>query len=132
MKSTLIRLGLLAVMISALAGCGGASDGAPGAPGAPGTDGTSGNVVTATSLTADQWLVLKPTIDPASISVTINSPPVVKFKVTDDQYGNPLVGLGGQVQGHHQRSSKQTITSSLRWPSWCPSPAAPACGVATW
>ncbi len=98
MKSTLIRLGLMAVMISALASCGGASDGAPGAPGAPGTNGTSGNVVTATSLTADQWLVLKPTIDPASISVTINSPPVVKFKVTD-QYGDPLVGLGGQVQG---------------------------------
>jgi OmcA/MtrC family decaheme c-type cytochrome len=98
MKSTLIRLGLMAVMISALASCGGASDGAPGAPGAPGTNGTSGNVVSATSLTTDQWLALKPTIDPASISVTINSPPVVKFTVTD-QYGNPMVGLGGQVQG---------------------------------
>ncbi|MGA7594236.1 MAG: OmcA/MtrC family decaheme c-type cytochrome [Gallionella sp.] len=98
MKATLIRLGLMAVMISALASCGGTSNGAPGAPGAPGTNGTSGNAVTASSLTADQWLAIKPSIDPASISVTINSPPVVKFKVTD-QYGNPLVGLGGQVQG---------------------------------
>src|SRR5450759_1646065 len=97
MKSTLIRLGLLALMISALASCGGStgSTGQAGAPGTPGTPGTPGSVVNATNLTAAQWLALKPNIDPASISVTINSPPVVKFRVTD-QYGNPLVGLGGQ------------------------------------
>lgn len=96
MKSMLIRLGLLALMISALSGCGGndGATGATGAPGTPGAPGTGGSVV-ATNLTAAQWLVLKPSIDPASISVTIASPPVVKFKVTD-QYGNPLVGLGGQ------------------------------------
>jgi OmcA/MtrC family decaheme c-type cytochrome len=96
MKSIFIRIGLLALIISGLAGCGGGgSDGAAGAPGTPGTPGTNGNVLNATSLSTDQWLALKPSIDPTSISVTINSPPVVKFKVTD-QYGNPLVGLGGQ------------------------------------
>src|SRR5476651_885054 len=94
MKSIFIRIGLLALIISGLAGCGGGgSDGAAGAPGTPGTPGTNGNVLNATSLSTDQWLALKPSIDPTSISVTINSPPVVKFKVTD-QYGNPLVGLG--------------------------------------
>jgi OmcA/MtrC family decaheme c-type cytochrome len=96
MKSILIRLGLLALMISALASCGG-NDGSTGSAGAPGTPGTGGSVVNATNLTSAQWLALKPSIDPASISVTINSPPVVKFRVTD-QYGNPLVGLGGQRQ----------------------------------
>src|SRR5674476_403591 len=96
MKSMLIRLGLLALMISGLSGCGGndGSTGPAGAPGTPGTPGTGGSVA-ATNLTAAQWQALKPSIDPASISITINSPPVVKFRVTD-QYGNPLVGLGGQ------------------------------------
>ena len=96
MKSMLIRLGLLALMISGLSGCGG-NDGATGPAGAPGTPGTpgTGGSVAATNLTAAQWQALKPSIDPASISITINSPPVVKFRVTD-QYGNPLVGLGGQ------------------------------------
>jgi OmcA/MtrC family decaheme c-type cytochrome len=95
MKSIFIRIGLLALIISGLAGCGGGSDGTAGAPGAPGTPGANGNAVEATSLSTEQWLALKPSIDPTSISVTINSPPVVKFKVTD-QNGNPLVGLGGQ------------------------------------
>jgi OmcA/MtrC family decaheme c-type cytochrome len=95
MKSIFIRIGLLALIISGLAGCGGGSDGAAGAPGTAGTPGTNGNEVNATSLSTEQWLALKPSIDPTSITVTINSPPVVKFKVTD-QYGNPLVGLGGQ------------------------------------
>jgi len=52
-------------------------------------------MVSATSLTADQWMGLKPQIDPTSITVSIASPPVVTFKVTDDK-GNPVVGLGGQ------------------------------------
>ena len=93
MKSTLIRLGLLAVMISALASCGGGKDGAPGAPGAAGAPGVSGNTQVASNMDPAQWTALTPTIDPASISITIASPPVVKFRVTD-QYGNPLVGLG--------------------------------------
>jgi len=98
MKTILIRLGLLVLIISGLAGCGGGSDGAAGTAGTNGTNGTNGNEVIATELTADQWLALKPKIDPASISVTINNGvPVVKFAVSD-QYGNPLVGLGGQRQ----------------------------------
>ena len=92
MKSTLIRLGLMAVMISALASCGG-NDGAPGAPGATGAPGAPGGMIVASNLTDAQWAALTPTIDPASISITINSPPVVKFRVTDAN-GNPLVGLG--------------------------------------
>lgn len=100
MKSILIRLGLLAVMISALAGCGSGSTGpagAPGAPGTPGASGTGGSVV-ASNLSSDQWLALKPNINPASISVNMSGgQPVVKFAVTD-QYGNPLIGLGGQSQ----------------------------------
>lgn len=90
MKFTFIRLGLLAVMISALAGCGGATDGAPGVAGVPGTNG--GTLVAVSNLTAAEWAALTPTIDPASISITIASPPVVKFKVNDAN-GNPLVGL---------------------------------------
>jgi len=93
MKSTLIRLGLLAVMISALASCGGASDGAPGAPGT-----STGPLINVTNLSAAEFQALQPTIDPASISVAINNgPPVVKFKVADVN-GNPLVGMGGQSQ----------------------------------
>jgi len=96
MKSTLIRLGLLAVMISALAGCGSGSNGAAGAPGAPGTPGTGGSVITS-NLTADQWLALKPNIDPASIKVDMTTgKPVVSFAVTD-QYGNPVMGLGNMI-----------------------------------
>jgi len=94
MKSTLIliRLGLLAVMISALAGCGG-SDGAPGAAGAPGTPGTpGGEVIRAVNMTPEQWQTAQLSVDPASISVTINSAPVVKFRVTDDK-GNAITGL---------------------------------------
>ncbi|HAL40643.1 MAG TPA: hypothetical protein DCP03_22110 [Polaromonas sp.] len=94
--------GLLALSI---AGCGGGSDGAAGAPGAPGAPGATGPAggtgtgatasVNGASLTADQWQALTPTIDPASITVSINSPPVVTFKVTDGK-GNPVAGLGGQ------------------------------------
>lgn len=91
MKYTFIRLGLLALMISLLAGCSGST----GSSGTAGTNGTAGNLVSVTNLTADQWLALKPTIDPASVSVTIASAPVVKFRVTDVN-GNPLLGLGGQ------------------------------------
>src|SRR5450631_4724642 len=98
MKSIFIRIGLLALIISGLAGCGGGgSDGAAGAPGAPGTPGTSGNVVNAASLSSDQWLALKPSIDPASVSINMSSgKPVVKFTVTDGN-GNVLSGLGGQA-----------------------------------
>src|ERR1017187_4276690 len=94
MKTTLIRLGLLALMVSGLAGCGGG--GSDGAAGADGSNGTTG-LVNVASLAASDWQALKPSIDPASISVNISSgQPVVKFKVTDGK-GNALTGLGGQA-----------------------------------
>jgi len=105
MKSMLLRLGLVALIIGPLAGCGGGSDGAAGSAGATGPAGATGATgpagkdasatVNVANLTADQWKALKPSIDPSTISVSISSPPVVKFKVTDDK-GNPVVGLGGQ------------------------------------
>ncbi|MCX7178491.1 MAG: OmcA/MtrC family decaheme c-type cytochrome [Proteobacteria bacterium] len=58
-----------------------------------------------TSIAAADWKALKPTIDPASVSVTIASPPVVKFTVKD-QNGNPVVGLGAKSQ-----SSTATIAA---------------------
>jgi OmcA/MtrC family decaheme c-type cytochrome len=90
MKTTLIRLGLLALMVSVLFGCSGSKDGTTGSPG------IAGNLTKVTNLTADQWKALKPNIDQASISVSMASgTPVVKFTVTDEN-GNPLLGLGGQ------------------------------------
>lgn len=95
MKTILIRLGLLALMISSLAGCGGGSDGAAGTNGTNGTNGTYTLNTDSTVMSAADWQALKPQIDDASISVTMSSGhPVVKFKVTD-QNGNALVGLGG-------------------------------------
>lgn len=89
MKSILIRLGLLAIIISVLAGC-------SGSDGSAGSTGIAGNLTKVTNLTAEQWQALTPTVDPASISVNMSSgAPVVKFKVTDAN-GNPLLGLEGQ------------------------------------
>ncbi len=95
MRNKLIRFGLLALMISALAGCGGGSDGAAGTAGAPGAP---GKVLTnVANLSAAEFKALVPTIDPASVSVTIGTgKPVVKFTVTD-QDGNAVAGLGGQT-----------------------------------
>ena len=104
MKSILVRLGLAALMVGALAACGSGSTGAAGPAGAPGTNGTNTvATVNGKTLAAADWQALAPTIDPASISVTIapvsgavgSGAPVVKFKVTD-QNGDPVVGLGGQ------------------------------------
>lgn len=101
MKSTWMRLGLLALMISALAGCGAGKDGAAGAagtsgtPGTPGAPGTGGNVVNVKNLTTAEWKSLKPSI--SNISVNMSSgKPVVTFMVTDAN-NNPLIGLEGQT-----------------------------------
>ncbi len=105
----------------ALAGCGGGSDGAagaagtPGAPGAPGAAGPAGpagkdasavlaipsNTVAATPDAAAAWAALAPQV--TVTSVTINSPPVVKFTVKDAT-GKPIVGLGNT-----SKSSAQTV-----------------------
>lgn len=99
--TTLIRLGLLAVMISALAGCGGGSDGAPGAAGSNGSNGSngingSGNLVSVAAMTTTDWQALKPAVSNINVNMASGTP-VVTFKVTD-QNGNAVTGLGGSSQ----------------------------------
>ncbi len=101
--------------VAALAGCGGGSDGAPGATGAAGAAGAAGatgpqgpaganfvatvnvgsNSATPSAAAVATWQALQPQV--TVTSVAINSPPVVKFKLTD-QNGNPVVGLGAKTQ----------------------------------
>lgn len=78
--------GLCAIMASAfmLSGCSGSDNGVTAVT-------PTGTPVKVADLTPDQWADLAPKGEVTS--VTINSPPVVKFKVTDAS-GNPLVGLG--------------------------------------
>jgi len=104
MKSILVRLGLTALVIGGLAGCGGASIGVNGVNTggtgiAGGTNATA--AINGQTLSAAQWQALAPQISASDISVSISTAsgvagtPVVKFKVTDGN-GNPVVGLGGQ------------------------------------
>ena len=90
---------------AALVGCGGGgSDGAPGATGpagpagATGPAGTPGNNAVATvpvaALTAAQWADAK--LTGTVTGVTIASPPVVNFKVSD-ALGNPVTGLASNT-----------------------------------
>ncbi|MGC2061638.1 MAG: OmcA/MtrC family decaheme c-type cytochrome [Thermodesulfovibrionales bacterium] len=81
----LVFAALFLMLVSSLFGCGG-SDGTNGINGKD----TSGFVKVG-ELTTDQWhsLSLKGEVT----SVTIASPPVVKFKVTDN-FGHPVIGLG--------------------------------------
>lgn len=96
MKTTLIRLGLLALMISLLAGCGGS-----GSTGATGANGASYIVKVGDnsgSPTADQTAVWKALAPQVTInSVSVSGPPVVKFTVKDEA-GNAVVGLGNKSQ----------------------------------
>ena len=109
MKLSLVRMGLAALMVGALAGCGGGSDGSNGAPGATGATGPAGasgkdltamtsvgsNAVTPTADATAAWKALAPQ---ATITgVTLASPPVVKFTVKDAA-GKPVVGLGNKSQ----------------------------------
>lgn len=96
---SITRAGLVALFVAALAGCGGGDgqDGATGSQGPQGPQGPAGAPgVDATGVIhADQLNVT----DAAAVvpkgqitSVVINSPPVIRFNVTD-AYGNPMVGL---------------------------------------
>jgi len=96
------RLAAASVLAAAvLAGCGGGSDGAPGATGATGPAGPAGQTgqpgnnavatVKVAALTSAQWADAK--FSGVVTGVTIASPPVVSFKVTDAA-GNAVVGLG--------------------------------------
>jgi OmcA/MtrC family decaheme c-type cytochrome len=102
----LVGAGVLAAVI---AGCGGSSgDTGPQGPAGPqGPQGPTGpagpaggtgaitiasNSATPTEATTAVWKALTPQVDPASISVTIASPPVVKFTVKDAD-GRTISGL---------------------------------------
>lgn len=106
MKSILIRLGLLAIIISVLAGCGG-KDGATGPAGS--SAGTyaipvGSNTVSPTAESIAAWKALAPQV--TVTGVTIASPPVVSFTVKDAA-GNAIVGLG------NKSTSSSTGISSL-------------------
>ena len=95
-----------------LQGCGG-SDGSPGpagpagATGATGATGPAGKDATAVvklaTLSTDEFAATQ--FNAAITGVTIASPPVVSFKVTDAN-GNPVVGLGST-----SKSSTATVAS---------------------
>ena len=101
-----INFAAASLLAVALAGCGGGGGGgggggstttsSPSTPTSP-TGATAPLALSSNASTATLWQALQPNIDPASVSVSINSPPVVKFTVTDAN-GAPVVGLGGQSQ----------------------------------
>jgi OmcA/MtrC family decaheme c-type cytochrome len=93
MKRTLVRLGLTALISSALFGCGGGGSGGDTVIVTPGpiqTVTTTGPGIKPALLTAAQWksLEVKGTIN----GITTDSPPVVTFTLTDAQ-GNGITGL---------------------------------------
>ena len=112
------RLVATALFAAALAACGGGGTGPAGPPGADGTNGTNGangangtngtngtnaaatvnvgsNAATPSAAATAAWAALAPNITVTSVSIA--SPPVVKFTVTDAS-GNPVVGLGNKSQ----------------------------------
>ncbi len=104
MNKTRSWLGLVAtgLMAVALSGCGGDTGpaGPQGPGGTPGTDGPAGppgppgpggaGAVDVTTMSSEQWESAN--FSAAVTSVTIASPPVVSFTVTDDK-GNPVTGM---------------------------------------
>lgn len=106
MKRTLIRLGLTALISSALFGCGGGSDGVNGAtvvvPVNPSTPAStiSTNATTPTSASVQAWQALVPKI--TVTGVTVDGRPAASFVVTDAS-GAAVVGLGNQSQASSAR-----------------------------
>lgn len=84
---------LASVATAAALMLGGCSDGKDGANGANGTNGLNAGQgpVTLSALTAEEQSKL--TLTGEVTGVTINSPPVVRFRVADAN-GNPIIGLG--------------------------------------
>ena len=121
-----LALALATVIAASLAGCGGdggpagpagppgpagpaGPPGTPGTPAAPGGSGTSNvgsNALTdptAIATNAQAWAELQPTV--TITNVTIASPPVVNFTVTDS-YGKAVIGFGNT-----SKSSTATVAS---------------------
>ena len=116
MKRTLIRLGLTALISSALFGCGGGSDGVSGSnsvvqvsPSTPAST-IATNASTPTSASVQAWRALEPKV--TVTGVTINSPPVVSFAVTDAN-GVAVVGLGNRSQGTSGSSASVSALTNL-------------------
>jgi OmcA/MtrC family decaheme c-type cytochrome len=95
MKRTLIRLGLAALVSSALFGCGGGSDGVNGATvtvpiNVSNAQSVGSNAATPSAAAVAAWQTLQPKVN--VLSVSIKGQPVIKFAVTDTN-GNALTGL---------------------------------------
>jgi OmcA/MtrC family decaheme c-type cytochrome len=98
----LLAAALTAVALTVTAGCTGSQGpagpaGDAGPPGPPGQNGGNvitvpSNIQTPTDAQSAAWAALAPQI--TIQSVTIQSPPVVKFTVKDGTTGLPIVGLG--------------------------------------
>jgi len=100
MKFTIVRWGAVALMVGALAGCGGGSSDTTAAAPGTGSSAVAGTVaaptgtapVTITALTTTQAAALTPAVTVGG--VTIASPPVVTFAVSDGvKTNNPILGL---------------------------------------
>lgn len=105
MKRALIRLGLLSLAAASMFGCGGGSDGAPGATvtvpiNVSNKQTIASNVDSPSTTQVQAWRALEPKV--TVTSVTIASPPVVNFAVTDAN-GNAVVGLGNKSQASTAR-----------------------------
>ncbi len=108
-RGTPLLASILTAAALMLGGCGGGSDGAAGpagpagpagASGAPGAPAASGSTLNSNSVapTADAAAAFQALAPQVTVqSVTISSPPVVKFTVKDAN-GNPIVGLGSKAQ----------------------------------
>lgn len=96
MKSTMLRVGLTAVLVASLAACGGGGGGGDAAPPAGGTPGAVAAAAAkspATSNTAGNPNAAFSLIIDAGLSpLTVSSPPVVKFAVIDTN-GKHVPGL---------------------------------------
>ena len=102
MNSMLIRLGLTALIIAGLAGCGGTSIGVTGVNSS--SSGSSGTIVAGATdvrtLSTADFQALRPVVTVQSVTIPtpasgVAGTPVVKYTVVD-QNGHPVVGLGGQ------------------------------------
>src|SRR3990170_2452050 len=127
-KSTIVRWGAAALMIGMLAGCGGGGGGEttaaappPAVPpaAAPGVAVPTGTApVTFTALTAAQIAALTPAVTVGGVS--ISSPPVVTFAVSDGATtNNAILGLTtSQVRFMLAKLVPGTNGSPSKWVSY--------------
>ena len=117
MKRSLIRLGLAALVSTALYGCGGGGDGINGTNTVAVPVGSStpastvaSNATSPSSASVQAWRALQPTV--SVTGVTINSPPVVTFSVTDAN-GAAVTGLANWSHASTARGEDLTANPPL-------------------